>query len=88
MNVALYEMCSFCIFLNSLANNIRGKKSQNVRLSSGQVPRVNLNFYLSCCQITLVIQENITLHCNLYLPVGHWMKIYAFPDSNFTCRGL
>ena len=62
------------------------KKSWNVHLSSGQA---HLNINLSCCQITLGIQGNITLHCIFFnLSVGHLMKIYACPDWNFTCPGL
>ena len=50
------------------------KKSLNVYLSYGQV---RLKLYLTCCQIMLGIQGNITLHCNFfYLPVGHWMLIF------------
>ena len=33
---------------------------------------VHLNFYLSCCQITLGIQENITLHCIFLLALSYW----------------
>ena len=33
-------------------------------MSSGQV---QLNFYLSYCQITLGIQGNVTLHCVILL---------------------
>ena len=30
---------------------------------------------------------NLTLYL-FYLPFGHWMKIFACPDRNFTCPGL
>ena len=62
-----------------------GAKNLKMFTCCGQV---HLKFYLSCCQITFGIQGNITLLSIFYLPFGHWMKIYACPDLNFTCPGL
>ena len=71
-------------FINCLMQN-----TEHVNLSSG---KAHLNFHLSCCQIMLGIQGNISLYCIFLLAPGTLdenimlvlIEILLVPGSIFT----
>ena len=84
---SLVSWASTAKFLIALLLNNLSEIYVGCRYHESRIQSMNVGSITSMKTEASGIQGKINSHWIFYLPVGHWVKIYACPDWNLTCPG-